>query len=260
MWRLKMQEACNYKKQILILFPCSGDKNPYVYRETFSPDEERRIMGFIRVTRDYLISGREELARLPNIIDFDSEPLSALDRYNGELYKVPNFREKIREAYLEEGIHILIMSGAYGIVFPSERIHYYKKPINAAYWKKYGLPGVIEEYIEKYKISFVYGFFSQSTDYMKIVKNIDWMGLKDKSELQAARTYYVDFHSRGALKIVPRITGELIVSFIDSGFDIENFYQNPFKGQIIKYVEHLLYDGRKLSRQKGDEKSGSMRI
>ena len=229
------------EKQILILFPCSGEKNSYVYRETFSPDEERRIVDFIRVTRDYLIRGREELARLPNIIDFDSEPLPALDLYNGKLYKVPNFREKIREAYLEEDIHILIMSGAYGVVYPSERIPYYKKPINAAYWKKYRLSGVIEEYIEKYKISFVYGFFSQSTDYMKIVRNVDWMGLKDKSELQEAKTYYVNFRGiGGAQAIVPRITGELIVSFIDSGFTGENFYQNPFSGQIIEYVDHLL--------------------
>lgn len=73
------------------------------------------------ITRDYLIRGREELAKLPNIIDFNSEPLSALDRHNGKLYKVPNFRERIRKAYLKEDIHILIMSGTYGIVFPSER-------------------------------------------------------------------------------------------------------------------------------------------
>ena len=229
------------EKQILILFPCSGEKNPYVFRETFNLDEEKRLVDFITTTRDYLIRGREELARLPNIIDFDSESLSALDRYNGKLYKVPNFRDKIREAYLEDDIHILIMSGAYGLVLPSERIHYYKKPINAAYWKKYGLHGVIEEYIEKYKISFVYGFFSQSTDYMKIVRNVDWMGLKDKSELQEAKTYYVNFQGTGgAQAIVPRITGELIVSFIDSGFKGENFYRNPFSGQIIEYFDHLL--------------------
>lgn len=224
-------------KEILILFPCSGAKQRGAITEIFGEDNEKKATDYLDTTRAYLIAGRKGMS---SYIDNDSQLMSALDRYSGSLYSIDNFKETVRASYLMKNVHILIMSGAYGILLPNERIHYYKRPINAQYWKQNRLPDVIEEYIEKNNISHVYGFFSFSTDYIKIMKGINWNRLRHIANLEIARTYYVDFRgSGGAQVIVPQTTGMLIVSFIKSKFSQDNFYTTPFNGQYINFIDHI---------------------
>lgn len=70
----------------------------------------------------------------------------------------------------------------------------YDKHINAAFWIQHGLTKVIEKYIEQNKITHIYGFFSKSTDYMRIMKSVDWNKLKDRSSLQLSRTCYINLY------------------------------------------------------------------
>jgi hypothetical protein len=224
-------------KRILILFPCSGAKQKTVFRETFDKTEEKKVVEFIENTRGYLLKGREGLL---DYIDKNSPLAAALDRYNGNLYKIDNFRETVKKACLKKDVHILIMSGAYGILLPAERTHYYERSIIARYWKQNRLPEVIEEYIEKNKITHVYGFFSLTTDYMKIMRSIDWQMLKNYTDLKEARTYYINFQGTGGAQvIVPQTIGMLIVSFIKSNFSQDNFYSTPFSGQYVEFIDHL---------------------
>lgn len=235
-------------KRILILFPCSGAKQRFVITESFDAADEKKVIDFLENTKNYLITGREGIARYT---DKKSPLMSALDRYSGSLYSVDNFREFVKIAYLTKDVHILIMSGAYGILLPIERIHYYKRSIIAKYWKQNKLPEVIEEYIEKNKITRVYGFFSLTTDYMKIMRSIHWRRLEECTELELARTYYVDFKcAGGAQVIVPQTTGMLIVSFIKSDFNQNNFYTNPFNGQYVEFIDHLAMNNLEIMNRR----------
>lgn len=226
-------------KKILIIFPCSAKKQKNDIYESFKEDEERKVIDYIVNTKDYLLNGRKEIE--PNsYIDKNSGLIAALDRYNGFLYSVDNFRESLREIYFRKDIHILIMSGAYGILTPSEKIHYYDKPMNANYWKKHCLTKIIEEYIDRNKITHIYGFFARTSANIKIMKSISWLKLKENKRLKVARTYYINFQSKGgALRIVPETLGKLIVSFIKSKFNQDNFYTIPFNGQDVGVIEHF---------------------
>jgi len=226
------------KKKILILFPCSGRKNDEVDRETFKESEEKQAIDYIKDTKSLLDAGREGLS---TCLDHNSTPIDALDRYDGYLYNsTPNFRDSIKEAYSKNNIHILIISAVYGILTPSERIHNYDKQMAAMYWRRHGLPKIIEEYIEQNKITHVYGFFSRTTDYIKIMKSVDWKQLNVRSNLQLSRTYSINFRGEGgALIAVPQTLGKLLISFINSGFNHEHFYENPFQGQLVDFISHI---------------------
>lgn len=226
-------------KRILILFPCSGRKNKIVINETFDEEEEKKAIDLITNTKSLLVAGRNVLT--PSIKQ-ESTPLSAIDRYNGFLYNnPPDFRNAVREAFYKQNIHILILSGAYGILTPSERIFDYNKQINAKHWNEFGLPEVIHEYIVQNNITHVFGFFSISTDYMKIMNSINWSKVKKDSNIKIARTYYVNFKDLGGAQvIVPQTTGSLIYSFIKSNFDQERFFSNPFQGQQIDFIDHIV--------------------
>lgn len=229
--------SVKFNKKILILFPCSGEKQYFVAQETFDKTQEKSVIDLIRNTKMYLLNGRKGMS---SYIDVTSQLIVALDRYNGSLYKADNFKESVKTTYLMKDVHILIMSGAYGILVPSERIHYYERPMNARYWKQNRLPDVIEEYIEKNKITHVYGFFSLTTDYMKIMKSINWQKLRNAYNLEVAWTFYIDFQGTGGAQVVvPQLTGRLIVSFIKSNFSQDNFYTNPFNGQYVRFIDHV---------------------
>ena len=224
-------------KKVLIIFPCSAKKQKNDTYETFTKDEERKVIDYIVNTKDYLLNGRKGME---SYIDKNSGLIAALDRYNGFLYSVDNFRESLREIYFRKDIHILIMSGAYGILTPSEKIHYYRKLMNAKYWKKHCLTKIIEEYIDRNKITNIYGFFARTSAYIKIMKSISWLKLKENTSLIVAITYYINFQSKGgALRIVPETLGKLIVSFIKYNFNHNNFYTIPFNGQDVGVIDHF---------------------
>lgn len=243
--RLQMKKSNKVKtsdqskgQKILILFPCSGRKNDEVDRETFKESEEKQAIDYIKDTKSLLDSGREGLS---TCIDHNSMPIDALDRYNGYLYNnTPNFRVSIKEALSKNNVHILIMSGAFGILTPSERIHNYDKQMAAMYWRRHGLSKIIEEYIEQNNITQVYGFFSRTTDYIKIMKSVDWKQLNVRSNLQLSRTYYVNYQGSGSrYKAVPQTLGKLLITFINSGYNHEHFYENPFHGQLVDFISHV---------------------
>ncbi len=76
---------------------------------------------------------------------------------------------------------------------------------------------------------------------MEIMRSIDWQRLKKSTGLEVARTYYIKFRGAGGAQvIVPKLTGKLIFSLIESKFNQNNFYRNPFQGQYVKFIDHLV--------------------
>lgn len=224
-------------RRILVIFPCSGSKSEYVGRHTYSVEEEHRVMDFLGDTGKYLLAGREG-NRL--YVNMESALIPAIDRYSGFLYEAEGLRGAISQAELKRGIHGLIISGGYGIVRPSERIHTYDRRMNVSYWTRHRLPDVIFEYIERSRITEVYAFVSRTTDYAKLLQRVDWSGLAALGSLEVAREYYINFVGRGgAQRIVPQLTGRLLVSFVDSGFARSGFPPDIFDGQPVQTLDLL---------------------
>ena len=122
---------------------------------------------------------------------------------------------------------------------PLEPIRSYNQRMKASYWKRHKLPKVIEEYISSRNITHVYCFFGLTTDYMKIIKYVDWRRLKEHKGLKEAKTYFVKPTGEGgALKKVPETLGKLLVEFINSGL-VHSFDLSSCNGQTIDYLDHL---------------------
>jgi N-glycosylase/DNA lyase len=225
-------------KRILFLFPCSGKKSGDYVRHSFILEEQKSVLDDLKTTRSILQQGRADLS---SVVNFTTAKIPALDRYDGNLYRCsPDFRQQIKDALSDSRVTILILSGGYGIVYPSEGIHYYEKKMDAPYWISHDLPSVLEEFIRIHQITHVYGFFSVSTDYMTIMKTIDWESLKKTSPLKSVKTYYINFQGHGGAQvIVPKLTGLLIERFIASHYSEDTFYSNPFFGHEVRIIDHI---------------------
>ncbi len=224
-------------RRILVTFPCSGSKSEYVRRRTYSFEEEHRVMDFLDETDEFLLAGRE--GNRP-YINTESALIPAIDRYSGFLYETEGLREAISHAERKRGVHGLIMSGGYGIVRPSERIHSYDRRMNVSYWTRHRLPDVIFEYIERSRITEAYAFVSRTTDYAKLIQRVDWSGLAALGSLEVAREFYVNFVGGGsAQRIVPQLTGRLLVSFVDSAFARSGFPPDTIDGQPVQSLDLL---------------------
>ncbi len=224
-------------RRILVIFPCSSSKSEHVARHTYSVEEEQRVMDFLDDTGNFLLAGRE--GNRP-YINTESALIPAIDRYSGFLYKTEDLKEAVSKAERKGGVHGLILSGGYGIVRPSERIHSYNRRMNVSYWTRHRLPDVIFEYIERNRIIEAYAFVSRTTDYAKLLERVDWSGLAGRGLLEIAREYYISFlESGGAQRIVPQLTGRLLVSFVDQGFPRSGFPPDTINGHPVVTVDLL---------------------
>lgn len=194
------------EKNDLILITCSQSKEGI----TRLIREPRGIRDFISAEAYNLLEeGRQRaLARSRPTVDKSSPFVPALDRYTGEMYKVPEFKKRILDA-LSAGIHCLIISGGYGLLRPEELIYVYNVQIGstASIWR-HRIPAVLSDYVNQHGIRRV--FVACSQNYARVVKtwicplgvtNVYWYVPKAPAR-QRAR------------KEVPRRIGEVVVSLI----------------------------------------------
>ena len=162
---------------------------------------------------------------------------AALDYYDGILYQVPGFRQAVVEALRSGEPEFLILSGAYGMLFPEEPIHNYEKPLNAPYWVGHRLPEVIEELVEKANVETVYGFLPKTTDYRKIFEAVDWGRLKAERHVEHVGLFSPQWRGGGAQVGVPRLLGEAIVVFISTGLSERAVCSHAYEGGTIRFCQ-----------------------
>jgi hypothetical protein len=145
----------------LLIPPCSDSK-----RGTDKACPEIQIVELLGEKAAALLRSGRKIA-LRNRIDLDSEQIAFLYRYSGFLYSMRRFRRYIR-SLLRKGVHILILSGGYGLVHPLERGHSYNVKIRstASVWK-HRLPKILKDYIKRNRIRRV--FVAGSSDYAKVL-------------------------------------------------------------------------------------------
>lgn len=189
--------------ETLLILPCSGKKLPlYGMRDT-GP----RIIDYLPdALASKLNSARRSVHR--NYANVDEQTLgSAWRRYDGHLYKAA--REELRDA-LDNDMHILILSGGYGVLLANEPIGIYQARLNLAWWPKGLLEEVIASYTWRHKLKRVIAIVSSTTSYRSLLKRVDWCST-DADEVVLLMPERV---RGGAMVKAPRSQGEALSALI----------------------------------------------
>ena len=176
----------------LLFLPRSASKNSPLH--SVFPEPGRALLTAVAHSAEALREGRQGLA---DCVDWQSPEYAALDYYDGALYQVPGLRGAVAAAMRSGAIDVVILSGGYGAVYADEPIHWYEKQMDFAYWKRHGLPAVLEECVELSGARTAYGFVARTTAYARILRAMDWPRLRRRSPLAEAGLFYLDFPPGG---------------------------------------------------------------
>lgn len=117
--------------------------------------------------------------------------LLAIERYNGRLYRA--LEKEGKEKLLRSRHHVLILSGLYGLVTPTEPIQLYSCPLDGdsevqKIWKKdNGLTNVLVDYIVKECITRIFDLTALK-DYRNL---IDWPTIRNKTKAEVLHCFAV---------------------------------------------------------------------
>ncbi len=105
---------------------------------------------------------------------YGTQAVTALSLYVGHEYRVLN-KSLIYELYLKGIIDFIVISAGYGVVHAFEKIREYEAYMDqktTRTWIKLGLPSIIADYIVNTSPKEVYGFFSKTSGYQEIYREV----------------------------------------------------------------------------------------
>ena len=189
--------------ETLLILPCSGKKLPLYGVRDMGP----RIIDYLPDDlASKLKSARRSVHR--NYANIDEQTLgNAWRRYDGHLYNAA--REELKDA-LDNEMHILILSGGYGVVLADEPIGLYQARLNLAWWPKGLLEQVIASYILRHKLKRVIAVVSSTTSYRSLLGRVDWRS----TDVDEAVLLMPEPIQEGAMVKAPRCQGEAVSALI----------------------------------------------
>lgn len=208
-------------ENLLLIFACSWAKSPDTTKNlSFQPDEDHPALADLREElRKSIVDGRNAIK---DALDPNSRsPIPALDRYDGGMYKVEQFRQVIAQVVRERQARVLILSGYYGLLTASERILNYRKELDIAHWTQYRLPEAINQIMESWKIHRASAFLNKKGPYQCILRqasppNTTMHFIKESSDP----------------KFMYPALGHAIVQFVQSGFRWETLTDFRFDSEV----------------------------
>lgn len=180
-------------EKTLILIACSGRKEGGGQPNTGSRAHALQVPAELLATRRRISTEAEldERALLP-----------AWKRYDGPFYQ--EARRALTEILSGSG-HLLILSGAYGVVRAHEQIGTYKLELKGRNWRR----GLIEETLASYAssngLTKVVAFQSRTTHYPTVTRRTGWASAGVESALLMSP---ITTSGSGAMSTVPRALGE----------------------------------------------------
>jgi hypothetical protein len=149
----------------LIVLPCSGTKRLGGHRM----DGPRLHQQLPPELGACLASAQRALAqRAPRD---ESRLMPAVERYRGSFYEAAD--GTLAQA-VGAGAHVLIISGGYGLLLPTEPIAHYNTRFHLSDWPDNLLQDCLAAYAQRYKLTSAVAFLSRSTDYAKLVRRTHW--------------------------------------------------------------------------------------
>jgi hypothetical protein len=198
-------------KDTLVVFQCCKSKGG---QELF-PEENAKLDAKLPTRQGVLAEAVTEFTD-KGIIDSGAPKITALSLYSGAFYEIPHFRDTVADELRKGSTDFLIMSAAYGLVHPFQRIQAYEQRMQrevTRHWIEVGLPELLVEYIQTSQIRRVYGFFSKSADYRTIFDAAPWERLPKVTE---AGYFYLS-GIQGTGKIL-RSLSRLFLGLLKCGF------------------------------------------
>ncbi len=193
-------------RSTLFLFPCSGSKDKKQFIRIRGPsilDELPAALARRLAEARKQIQDRAQLDQ--------TSLIPAWQRYTGTLYRAGG--DTIGAA-VASGIHLIIVSGGYGLVLAAEPIGYYEARFKASWWPKGVLEDVILNYLQRHQIRAVRAIASMTTDYAKLLRRVNWhLSAVDDAWLLTPE------EAKGAMIKSPRAQGEALSGLLQGGLD-----------------------------------------
>jgi hypothetical protein len=187
----------------LLVVQCSGSKAQGGERRRDRPS----ILDLLTPSLADRLRDARRLVAVPAELD-ERRVLPAWRRYTGHFYTAAG--ERLARAVQEE-IPMVILSGGYGLLLPTEPIGTYRRRLSLRDWP----PGLLEEcllaFASELKVDEVVAFCSASTNYAKLLRRTRWSEVGIAAHLGSP-----DPQGRGGAQVaVPRAAGEAFRAFLD---------------------------------------------
>lgn len=185
----------------LILIPCSGGKA----RGGNAPPGPGFCDALPEPLAAELLAARQ---RVQPRITFDARRLMpAINRYTGFFYEAAGATVR---AAVQSGQPLLILSGGYGALLPTEPIGHYEAPFDTAWWPDAVVPRSVPAYAQAQGLTTLVAFLARSTDYAKALRQHRW----SNSGLTCYLVTPDTAGAGGALRAAPKASGEACSAFL----------------------------------------------
>ena len=209
--------------QTMFVLPCSGDKDKSSSATTSHGGSVTDSLPQ-EIARELL----RQRARNRETSGIDESNLTrAIDRYNGPLYQIA--RRAITKL-IREGARVLIVSGGYGVVLPTEPIGDYNSEFKLSMWQDI-VQRCLAAYAEEMPITTVVGVMSQTTDYAKAFRKTEWPS--NLSQVLLGTPEPVP----GAMKKAPKAQGEALVEIARSGELVKGWRSSDGLAMQVEWIE-----------------------
>ncbi len=161
--------------ETLLILPCSKKKSPcHGMRET-GPKITQHLSDDLA---GRLSDARTKVRKRADI--YETTMVPAWRRYNGSLYDVA--RKALCKA-IDKNLHVLILSGGYGILLANEPIGNYDARLDLTWWPNGLLEETIAAYAKRHRLKRMRAFIpTESTEpakdgyrpYREVVERVDW--------------------------------------------------------------------------------------
>ena len=157
-------------RELLLVVPCTKKKT--------TPSEYAASGTRIASCLPAALAERLSQARLANRdrAKIDEQTLvPAWQRYDGDFYQSAH---AALGSAVEEQLHVLILSGGYGVLLASEPIGCYNVPLNRCWWPGCVLEDVLAGYAQHHQLKCMRAFIPAKEGYRpyrEIVKRVDWL-------------------------------------------------------------------------------------
>lgn len=152
--------------ETLLIVPCSKSKAKFPGRRAVGPRIGNRLPASL--------AKRLDLARAANCLRAgmdDRTLVPAQQRYAGRFYQAAG--DMLAEA-VRQRLHLLILSGGYGVLLAREPIGLYDAELKTSWWPDRVLEGVLAGYARRHRLKCMRAFVSRTTSYRKVVERTDW--------------------------------------------------------------------------------------
>ena len=192
----------------LFVFPCSGSKDQRQRVQIKGPSILDQLPP---VLSQKLAEARKQIRTRAHVDETSLIP--AWQRYTGSLYQAGG---DAIEAALKAGVHMIIVSGGYGLVLAAEPIGYYKAVYKYSWWPDHLLEEVLVEYLRRHhRLRAVCAIASSTTEYAKLLRRVNW----HSAGLESA-VLFTPEETLGAMVKSPKAQGEALSGLLRGKIDM----------------------------------------